>query len=249
MADSRATVQFLLQTKIDDVCALHIYMSYMDTCTNSDKDIRSGHFVPFIKWVYDTNSKLDYSVLTKYSNYLQTNGERANTVNIKISHIRQFLISAERVGLIKDCVYYAKRGRKPKVSPIAVKNKHKQEEKPKSDESQKKRRGRPRKEELGFRKTFLYDLFQIDPYFVEDDIKKSFRILARVFHPDHTEGSQEKFLACQEAYNYLLNSETRLHYAIYTETPRGNKEIKQFVESIYNRIGGYETLNAIRECE
>lgn len=243
--DSRSTVQFLLQTKIDDVCALHIYMAYMDTCTNSDKDARSNHFVTFIKWVYDTNSKLDYSVLTKYSNYLLDNGEKANTTNIKISHIRQFLLSAERVGLIKDCVYYAKRGRKPRVCPIAVTRKTKIESN--QDSIQKKRRGRPCKEKEGFRKTFLYDLFQIDPYFIDDDIKKSFRVLARVFHPDHTEGSQEKFLACQEAYNYLLDQKSRIQYAVFTETPRGNKEIKVFVESIYNRIGGYETLKSIRE--
>lgn len=239
MADTLTTIQFLLQTQVDNVCALHIYMSYMDTCISVDKDTRSNHFVPFIKWVYETNSKLDYSVLTKYTNYLTSLGELDKTIVIKISHIRQFLISAEKKGLIKDCVYYAKRGRKSSNTPLISTNT--------SKPSQRKKRGRPRKEESlkGFQKTYLYDLFSIDSDFTDSDIKKSFRSLARVFHPDHSDGMQDKFLICKEVYNYLMNIDTRKQYYRYTESSKYNREVGDFVESVYRRLGGYSVIDSV----
>ena len=241
MADTLTTIQYLLHTQVDNVCALHIYMSYMDTCTSVDKDTRSNHFIPFIRWVYDTNSKLDYSVLTKYTNHLKSIGDLDKTIIIKISHIRQFLISAERAGLIKDCVYYAKRGRKSnkptqlvlqvsRINPIP-----------------KKKRGRPRKEASlqGYQKTYLYDLFQVDHNYTEKDIKRSFRILARVLHPDHGEGLQEKFLVCKEVYTYLLNTDTRNKYNSYVEGSKYDKDVKVFVESAYRSLGGYSIIESV----
>lgn len=260
MADISSTLQFLLQTSLDGVCSLHIFMTYMDKCTCKDRDIRGSHFIPFVKWAYDVNAKLDYSALTKYASYLESNGEQQKTISVKISHIRQFLKAAEDAGLIRDCVYYAKRGRKArKAIPLAVRHQPIQFRPgafQSTQDSTKKRRGRPRKNPVneetgnlksqnrGFERTFLYDMFQINTIFTEDILKKSYRKLALYFHPDHEEGSQEKFLACKEAYDYLMDAVKRVKYDLYIQNPRGIgfKDVKDFVQSIYQRIGGYASL-------
>ena len=274
MADTSSKVQFLLQTTLGGVCALHMFMAYMDNCTYKDKDVRGNQFVSFVKWANDTNSLLDYSVLTKYADYLKFRGGKEKTVGVVISHIRQFLKAAESVSLINKCVY-TKRGRSRKAVTIArINPKTKQIIDPVLESIQnqnppKKKRGRPRKNKVieqvvnetveetnlnltsqienVFKKSFLYDLFQITSAFTEDELKRSFRRMAMFFHPDRDCGSQERFLACKEVYEYLQNTVNKVTYDFYIQEADNLdfSSVDEFVHSIYQRIGGYLVLNSL----
>ena len=274
MADTAKTIQVLLPIQIDGISALQVYMAYLEGCTAKDMDTRTSRYIKFVQWMSDTCEHLDYAILEKYGAFLIRSGNAESTVKIKLSNIRQFLLAAESRGIISNCVYYAKRGRRSKTQtfvPTVVAR----EESSQSQQEQPKRRGRKKKvveatttqpqnevvvEQVasptvsseqprslrgrnGFKKTFLYDLFQInDGMFSIELLKKSFRKLATAFHPDHTNGSQEQFLACKEAYEYLMDTITRNSYSVYTQNTQTSSTVSDFVHSIYRRIGGYSAI-------
>lgn len=272
MVDTSANIQFLLQTTIGGVCMLHVFTSYMNVCTYKDRDVRANQFISFVKWANNTNSGLDYSVLTKYADFLKFCGGKEKTISVVVSHVRQFLKVAESEGLISKCVY-TKRGRSRKATTIArINPKTKQIIDPILESQQvapKKRRGRPRKNKVVeevrdnftqeretvsehiindvFKKSFLYDLFHITTSFTEEELKRSFRRMAMSFHPDRDCGSQERFLACKEVYEYLQNTVNKVTYDFYIqETDSVDfSTVDDFVHSIYQRIGGYAVLNKL----
>ena len=57
----------------------------------------------------------------------------------------------------------------------------------------------------------LYNCLQVNPYSSEQDIKKSYRRLARIHHPDKN-GNIEEFQKIQLAYEILKNEDTREEY-------------------------------------
>lgn len=278
MADSAKTLRTLLPIMMDGISALQIYMAYLEGCTAKDIDARTAKYVKFVQWVSDTGEHFDYAILEKYGHYLLRCGNAESTVKVKLSNIRQFLSAAEKKGILTDCVYYAKRGRrssKQTFVPTTILHEEEQvnQEQPKSRRGRKKkvvenvqqptvteqqvaqpsedvistpqtsRKGRGRN---GFKKTFLYDMFQIrNGIFSVELLKKSFRKLATAFHPDHTNGSQEQFLACKEAYEYLMDTINRNSYEVYTQNTQSlnSSEISSFVHSIYHRVGGYSALS------
>lgn len=270
MTDTTKTLQILLPIQIDGISALQIYMAYLEGCTAKDIDARTAKYIKFIQWVYDTCEHLDYAILEKYGAFLRRSGNAESTIKVKISNIRQFLSVAEDKGLLSNCVYYAKRGRhsstRTYVPTIIEHEESTQQEQPKSRRGRKKKvvvvppnevveqatsstytpeQSKSRRGRNGFKKTFLYDLFQIhNGVFSVELLKKSFRKLATTFHPDHTNGSQEKFLACKEAYDYLMDTINRNSYDVYTQNAQSlnSNAISAFVHSIYHRIGGYSSI-------
>ena len=280
MADTAKTLQILLPIQIDGISALQIYMAYLEGCTAKDIDARTTKYVKFVQWVQSVNEHFDYAILEKYSAFLRRSGNAESTIKVKISNIRQFLSSAESKGILSNCVYYAKRGRRSSTQnyvPTVIPHEDSTQQNQEQNQEQPKRRGRKKKvvevtpneviiEQVasstptqetqqeqpksrrgrnGFKKTFLYDLFQIrSGIFSVEILKKSFRKLATTFHPDHTNGSQEQFLACKEAYEYLMDTINRNSYDVYTQNAQSlnSSEISTFVHSIYHRIGGYSAI-------
>ena len=57
-----------------------------------------------------------------------------------------------------------------------------------------------------------YEVLQVDDTASHDAIKKSYRNLARIYHPDKEHGDEDKFKKLQEAYDTLSNKEKRSLY-------------------------------------
>ena len=57
-----------------------------------------------------------------------------------------------------------------------------------------------------------YAILDVTPGATEDEIRVSYRQLAKEFHPDHYDGSNEIFHEIQEAYSVLGNTERRRQY-------------------------------------
>jgi hypothetical protein len=199
----------------------------------------------FLRWASATSDfHWDYTVLPRYAEHLKSLGNAERTISDKISNIRQFLLAAEGDKIIPKCVYYAKRGRKPKaktstsiLNALAI-----PEKKPVFTNTTNSLSSRfiPK----GYRKTFLYDMFGMhsNTPFSFDRMKKSYRRLATVLHPDHEHGSQERFIACKDAYDFLSDTVHRVSYELYVIDGKNHQDVSSFVRSVYERIGGYSTL-------
>ena len=57
--------------------------------------------------------------------------------------------------------------------------------------------------------------------------------------------SPEYFLACNDAYKFLMSSVRRLSYNQYIQGKSYTTQVTDFVRDVYNRIGGYPTLNKL----
>ena len=58
----------------------------------------------------------------------------------------------------------------------------------------------------------LYEILSITPDASNEDIKKAYRKLAKLHHPDKKTGNTEQFQKINYAYNILINDTTRLKY-------------------------------------
>lgn len=227
----------LISMEIDGVCALHVYLPYLKVGTCKDMDVRCRRFVAFLEWAASDNVEVHWepNLLTQYSEHLRTLGNSERTVSDKVSNIRQFLLCAESSDVIPQVVVYAKRGRKPNERPSI----------PKVFVGKPLRTSR-KKRISGFKKTFMYDLFGIEmETFSSDALKRAYRRLAKLLHPDHSDCSPEYFLACNDAYNFLMSSVRRLSYNHYIQGKSDTVQVPDFVLDVYNRIGGYATLNKL----
>lgn len=61
----------------------------------------------------------------------------------------------------------------------------------------------------------LYDVLNVPPNCKKSDIKKSYRILVKEFHPDQPTGNPEMFELIVHAYNILVNDKSRQTYDEY----------------------------------
>ena len=67
----------------------------------------------------------------------------------------------------------------------------------------------------------LYEALDIGPDASEEEIKKSYRRLALVHHPDRTGGKEsEKFLRIKTAYDVLSDADKRVNYDAFHESKR-----------------------------
>ena len=58
----------------------------------------------------------------------------------------------------------------------------------------------------------LYDVLNVDQNCNRNDLKRSYRNLVKVFHPDMPNGDEEMFELITHAYNILSNDTTRCEY-------------------------------------
>ena len=75
-----------------------------------------------------------------------------------------------------------------------------------------------------------YDVLNIRPNAGEDEIKKSYRELAKKYHPDKNKDdpdAQEKFIAVGAAYEVLSNPQKRREYDLSFQQPFGNRNRHQ----------------------
>ena len=70
----------------------------------------------------------------------------------------------------------------------------------------------------------LYDILEVSPQASDDEIKKSYRRLAMVYHPDKNKmpGAQERFIIIQDAYELLSDKYKRQQYDIMLAYRKAN---------------------------
>lgn len=72
-----------------------------------------------------------------------------------------------------------------------------------------------------------YKILEIEENATEDDIKKSYRVLSKKYHPDVNPDGGEKFKEIVEAYETLINDSKRREYDYHRKNPfqRSNEDI------------------------
>jgi DnaJ family protein A protein 2 len=93
------------------------------------------------------------------------------------------------------------------------------------------------------RDTELYDTLGISPNASISDIKKAYRKLALVFHPDKPTGDEKKFIKLSSAYEILSDENKKRTYDMYGKG--GLKNSGQVPTDIFNNLFGQGPLGNI----
>ena len=78
-----------------------------------------------------------------------------------------------------------------------------------------------------------YDILGIDSKATPDDIKKAFRKLSLIYHPDRDTGDNEKFKNITSAYEVLSNVEKRRAYDLESSFPFKNFNNEDLINIIF----------------
>jgi DnaJ family protein A protein 2 len=92
------------------------------------------------------------------------------------------------------------------------------------------------------KETEFYDRLEIDTNATEKEIKKAYRKLAIIHHPDKPTGNEEKFKQITEAYEVLSNNEKRQQYDKFGKAVLGEggggMDPRDIFEHIFGSMGG-----------
>jgi DnaJ family protein A protein 2 len=91
------------------------------------------------------------------------------------------------------------------------------------------------------KETEFYDRLQISPNATEKEIKKAYRKLAIIYHPDKPTGNEEKFKQITEAYEVLSNDEKKQKYDKFGKAglgEGGGMDPRDIFEHIFGGMGG-----------
>jgi hypothetical protein len=87
-----------------------------------------------------------------------------------------------------------------------------------------------------------YDILGVAKFATQDEIKRKYRHLAKIYHPDSPTGSEEKFIKLQEAYSILGDLSKRTAYDIgqqkieVNRTRLNNEDLKSKREKSFMKI-------------
>lgn len=221
---------------IGGVSAFDIFNSWMASTHTQDLYARLMVFKSFMVWVDEncyTYDKWCGEIVTRWEEYLKSKGNKASTITVKMSNVRQVLLSAQNEGIIPVCVYYQRRGRKPKNQETRLvfvqENKAQKPKAKKATINNVKKDGK-------IDRTFLYTLFGLGEDFTSNELKQAFKRVAMLYHPDQntSEVAADQFRACREIYTFLSDYETRSLYEDFTHQKRGrpNTTVMSFVTSM-----------------
>ena len=89
----------------------------------------------------------------------------------------------------------------------------------------------------------LYKILEIKPTATENDIKKSYHRLAKIYHPDKNKNpdANEKFQKIHSAYEILSNDKTRQEYQKMNQTDK--LSFVEILEKIINDKLEYNYIN------
>lgn len=217
-------VKTFMSINVRGVNGLHLLMPYISSADVKTADKRAKRLADFLLWAEKLpDFQWNGTAIDRYADHLRSIGNKQNSIDQKTSSVRQFLLAAQKSNVISDCVFYKKRGRKP-LHPITDMvfvprpNVH--------TSKRPKRSRRPR-----FKAGYLYDLFGIDMAFTDLELRRSYLVMAQTLHPDRNkaEGSHEKFIACKEAYDYLINNRVVYEMFVKGKLGQGSDDVKSFV--------------------
>tara|TARA_R110000796_G_scaffold244857_1_gene368229 strand:+ start:157 stop:984 length:828 start_codon:yes stop_codon:yes gene_type:complete len=81
-----------------------------------------------------------------------------------------------------------------------------------------------------------YNILGVDKSSSADDIKKAYRKLAKKYHPDTTNGNEEKFKEAADAYETLGNTQKKAQYDQMQSNPFGNFGGGDFNDSMFEDL-------------
>ena len=81
-----------------------------------------------------------------------------------------------------------------------------------------------------------YNILGVDKSSSADDIKKAYRKLAKKYHPDTTNGNEEKFKEAADAYETLGNTQKKAQYDQMQSNPFSNFGGGDFNESMFEDL-------------
>lgn len=96
-----------------------------------------------------------------------------------------------------------------------------------------------------------YKILNVDRNATDDEIKKSYRKMAMLYHPDRNpdnKEAEEKFKECAEAFDVLSNPSKRSEYDTYGSV--GNNQFNGGMEDIFSRFGdffGFGNRNRVKK--
>lgn len=71
-----------------------------------------------------------------------------------------------------------------------------------------------------------YDVLNISPHATDEDVRNAYRILAKIYHPDHNPNnrklSNKRFQRVREAYENLKTTEQRMRYNRKMQPPQND---------------------------
>lgn len=79
----------------------------------------------------------------------------------------------------------------------------------------------------------LYRILNVDEHATVDDVKKQYRVLAMVHHPDRNGGDEEKFKELQEAYEIMLDPEKKSKLRPPPKTDPSSSSMENLFRSMY----------------
>lgn len=211
---------------------------------------RRSKFAAFCEWLRDSNEVLDDSTLARYAANMLERGVSKASVSVYLCYVRAVLRNGIATGMLPEGVAPKRRGgkRKKAARPVLPYIEARRCLPYLGDmQSETASAARIKKKKKVYKKRFLADLFRLDADFTDADVRRSYRKLAVYLHPDHG-GDEAKMRALTDAYTWLT---TDLQASVYKLTiwiaRSGHALVEAFSRDIYDRIGGYDVVDALWE--
>lgn len=244
---AKTAIQRLIGLNVKDVSGLQLFASFVKRKEVTTLNARVGALVEFMTWAGCVESfEWDGTALTMFQAHVESKGRAASTVRQKIYFLRAFLKAGEQDGIVGKCVYYSKRGPKPKTVKTEMatftkrerdaqerkarrlaKEKAKQEAKKQAERAKKAAKVSAKKSA----KSVLYRMFGLTDIFSPEQLKKAYRHVAGMYHPDvnRDKDAGECFMLCRETFDLLSNVVSRTKYDFFVRGKMKDPKIASLV--------------------
>jgi DnaJ-class molecular chaperone len=93
----------------------------------------------------------------------------------------------------------------------------------------------------------LYDILSLSPDASNEDIKRAYKRLAKVYHPDKPTGNTEQFQKINYAYNILINDTTRCKYNDLKKPTKS--KLTNFLADFFNKQNNIKKFLNLSEVD
>ena len=93
----------------------------------------------------------------------------------------------------------------------------------------------------------LYEILSLQPNASHDDIKRAYKRLAKIYHPDKATGNTEQFQKINYAYNILINDTTRCKYNDLKKPTKS--KLTTFLADFFNKQNNIKKFLNLNEVD
>ena len=93
----------------------------------------------------------------------------------------------------------------------------------------------------------LYDILSLSPDASNEDIKRAYKRLAKIYHPDKPTGNTEQFQKINYAYNILINDTTRCKYNDLKKPTKS--KLTNFLADFFNKQNNIKKFLNLSEVD